>query len=120
MPSIFRKNPPLDIILRVLESFGIKGLNDASWFSKTHIRIDILEKVLLELEPYYMPCKAEIYIYNRLTEQRAITILRQVLKTRDIKISTNERCRNGVKTMWYQIIYFNTFDTEEIGNVEFN
>jgi hypothetical protein len=120
MPPIFRKEPPLEIVLRVLEAFGLKGLCDASWFTKPHIRLDILELVLLDLEPYYMPCKAEIYLYNKLTAQRAVTILRQVLNARNIHLSTNERGRNGVKTMWYQIVAENPKDLESIGHVEFN
>ena len=120
MPPIFRKEPPLDIVVRVLEAFGFKGLGDASWFTKPHIRLDILELVLLDLEPYYMPCKAEIYLYNKLTAQRAVTILRQVLNARDIHLSTNERGRNGVKTIWYQIVAEKPQDTESLGHVEFN
>lgn len=120
MPPIFRKEPPLDIILRVLEAFGLKGLGDASWFTKPHIRLDLLELVLLDLEPYYMPCKAEIYLYNKLTAQRAVTILRQILNTRDIHLSTNERGRNGIKTIWYQIVAEKPQDSESLGTVEFN
>ena len=120
MPPIFRKDPPLDIVLRVLEAFGLKGLNDASWFTKPHIRIDVLETVLLDLEPYYMQCKAEIYLYNKLTAQRAVTILRQVLHTRAIHLSTNERGRNGVKTIWYQIVAEKPQSSENLGHVEFN
>lgn len=120
MPPIFRKEPPLDILIRVLEAFGLKSLNDASWFSKSHIRLDLLEPILLDLEPYYMPCKAEIYLYNKLTAQRAVTILRQLLKTRSISLSTNERGRNGIKTVWYQILYEKEPDIELLGEVTFN
>jgi hypothetical protein len=120
MPPVFRKEPPLEIVLRVLEAFGLKGLGDASWFTKPHIRLDILELVLLDLEPYYMPCKAQIYLYNKLTPPRAVTILRQVIKTRGIHVSTNERGRNGVKTVWYQIITEKQQNSEDVGHIEFN
>jgi hypothetical protein len=120
MPPIFRKEPPLDIIVKVLEAFGLKGLGDASWFTKPHIRLDVLEPVLLDLEPYYMPCKAEIYLYNKLTPQRAVTILRQVLNARGIHLSTNERGSNGVKTIWYQIVSEKPSDVENLGHIEFN
>lgn len=120
MPPIFRKEPPLELILRVLEAFGLKSLNDASWFTRSHIRLDILEPVLLDIEPFYMPCKAEVYLYNKLTEQGAVTILRQVLHTRGIHISTNERGRNGVKTVWYQLVPKKDEMKDELGHVEFN
>jgi hypothetical protein len=120
MPPIFRKEPPMEIVLKILEAFGLKGVSDVSWFTKPHIRLDVLELVLLDLEPYYMPCKAEIYLYNKLTAQRAVTILRQVLNARGIHLSTNERSRNGVKTIWYQIVAGNAQSSENIGHIEFN
>jgi hypothetical protein len=113
----------MDIVLKALEAFGLRSLSDASWFTRSHIRLDMLEPVLLDLEPFYMPCKAEVYLYNKLTEQGAVTILRQILKTRGIHISTNERGRNGVKTVWYQIlpsIDKAQASTDDIGHVEFN
>jgi hypothetical protein len=118
MPPIFRKNPPIDIVLQVLGAFGLKSIQDGSWFSKKHVRLDLFESVLLDLEPYYMPCKAEDYLYNTLTELRAITILRQVLKTQNVSLSMIERGRGGVKTIWYQIRV--TSLDENVGHVRFN
>ena len=120
MPPIFRKEPPLEIITRVLSAFGLKSIDDASWFSKSHIRLDVLESVLIDLDSYYMPCKAEIYLYKELTPLRAVTILRHVLKTCDIHLSTVEKARGGNKTIWYQIIPKNRETTESLGNVDFN
>jgi hypothetical protein len=120
MPPIFRREPPLELVIQVLAAFGLKSINDASWFSKYHIRLDILESVLIELDSYYMPCKAEIYLYKTLTPLRAVTILRHVLKTRDIGISTIEKARGGCKTIWYQIIPKSGQTNESLGNVEFN
>jgi hypothetical protein len=118
MPPVFRKTPPIDIILQILSAFGLKSLNDISWFSKSHIRLQLLEEILLELEPYYMPCKAKEYLYNTLTPLRAVTILRQVLKTQDIHLVSNERGRGNVKTIWYSIEP-QTIDIQP-GQVEFN
>lgn len=120
MPSIFRREPPLELVIRVLAAFGLKSIDDASWFSKSHIRLDVLETVLIELDSYYMPCKAEIYLYKELTPLRAVTILRHVLKTRDIHLSTVEKARGGNKTIWYQIIPKAGETNEYLGNVEFN
>ena len=111
MPAIFRANPPIDLITQILEAFGLKGLDDAGWFTKDHVRLDILESVLPELEPYYVPCKA-IYIHD-LTPLRAITILRQVLKTQGVSLKTSERGRG----MWYHI---ETPSTVSNGHIEFN
>ena len=119
MPPVFRKTPPEDIILKVLKAFGLTSLHDASWFSKSHVRLDLLEEVLLELEPYYIPCKARDYLYTSLTQIRAITILRQVLKVYDIHLQTSERGRGNVKTVWYHL---NNSVSNEIpdGQIVFN
>jgi hypothetical protein len=120
MPPIFRKEPPLELVTRVLMAFGLKSINDASWFSKFHIRLDILESVLIELDSYYMPCKAEIYLYKDLTPLRAVTILRHVLKVHNVHLSTVEKTRGKCKTVWYQIIPKPGEANESIGHVEFN
>ena len=112
MSPIFRNPPPLEIVLQVLEAFGLtKGLNDSSWFSKASIKLDALEKVLIELEPYYMPCKAELYLYSTLTHLTAITILRQVIKPYGVSLKMKERGRYSVKTLWYHL----SFDKETKG-----
>ena len=120
MPITFRKDPPPELVLRILAAFGLKSLSDASWFSKSHIRIEMLEACLVDLEPYYMPCKAEIYIYKEMNERRAITVLRHILKANKIHLSSVEKARGGVKVIWYQIIPKQNDDSDSIGLVEFN
>ena len=53
MPTIFRKTPPEDILLRLLKSFGLTSFHDGSWFCKEYVRLDVFEGILLDLEPYY-------------------------------------------------------------------
>ena len=120
MSIIFRKEPPPELVLRVLSAFGLKSLSDASWFSKSHIRIDLLEGCLIDLESYYIPCKAEVYIYKEITPSTAITILRHILKANGIHLSSVEKARGRVKTIWYQIIPKPNDDATSIGLVEFN
>ena len=100
---ILRNQPPLELILKFLEGFGLKSLNDTSWFSKDNIQLDKVELILPELEPYYMPCKAH-YIHDELTINSAITILRHLIKARGTKLSAREKARLGLKTVWYQLI----------------
>jgi hypothetical protein len=120
MSIIFRKKPPPELVLRILAAFGLKSLSDASWFSKAHIRMDLLEACFIDLEPYYMPCKAEVYIYKEMNPSRAITVLRHILKVNGIQLSSVEKARGGVKTIWYQIIPKPNDDSASIGLVEFN
>ena len=102
MPKIFRQRPPLELVERILESFGLRSINDKSWFSKPQIRILNLEELLLELEPYYMPCMAS-QLKEPLTQSRAITLLRQVLKEHGSSIKIVEKSTGGKKELWYSI-----------------
>jgi len=109
MPPIFRINPPSDLVKELISAFGLKGLDDAGWFTKEHVRLDILESILPELEPYYVPCKAE-HLHKELTSLSAITILRQVLKTQGVTLKSSERGRG----MWYHIQAPTTVSNGEI------
>jgi len=100
---ILRNQPPLELVVKFLEGFGLKSLHDTSWFSKDNIQLDKAEIVLPELEPYYMPCKAH-YIHDELSVNSVITILRQLIKAHGVKIYAREKARCGVKTVWYQLI----------------
>ena len=117
MPAIFRKIPPNELLLEFIGAFGLKGLDDASWFSKSHVRLDQLESVLIDLEPYYVPCKARVYLHSDLTELRAITILRQVLKAHNVILKSSERGRDNMKCLWYHI---ETQSVVSDGHIEFN
>ena len=73
--------------------------------TKQHIHLKIFEELLPQLEPYYIPCKARLYIYNNpFTPAHAITILRQVLKVHSHTLKASEKTRGGEKTIWYQIL----------------
>ena len=113
--AIFREIPPSELVIKVLESFGLKSLEDASWFCKSTIRLDILERILPELEPYYIPCKA-LHLHEDISPSTAITILRHVIKPYQVKLHSAERGRYSVKTVWYQLF------SDKIHNltIEFN
>jgi hypothetical protein len=103
MPKIFRTLPPLDLVEQVFKTFTLTGLTDSTWFSKSMLNIQELERLLPELEPYYMPCKAKDFIHEPLTQARGLTILRQLCKAHAISFTAAERTCAGVKGMWYQI-----------------
>ena len=103
MPKVFRDIPPIEMVEKILESYSIRGLKDTTWFSKTCINLLKLEELIPELEPYYLPCKAKDYLHPPLTQDRAITILRQILTAHSIKLIALEKTCGGVKGMWYQL-----------------
>ncbi len=104
MPLLFRETPPLDLVNRCLETAGLTGLSDATWFSKHQIRLDHLSELFPELEPYYVPCKAVEFIHPPLTPARAITVFRHILRMHNAQLLSVEKARGGTKTMWYQIV----------------
>ena len=103
MPKIFRENPPIDIINEVLACSGLRGINDSTAFSRGSIHVEVMESILPELEPYYVPCKADVYIIPPLTQARGIVIIRQLLKNAKIHLISEERSTNSVKEIWYYI-----------------
>ena len=103
MPQVFRSLPPLDLVERVIQTFGLTHSHDTTWFSKTSLNIQALESLLPELEPYYVPCKAKEFIHSPLTQARGLTILRHVCKAHAIPLTASERTCAGVKGMWYQL-----------------
>jgi len=104
MPAIFREIPPIELVQRFLEGFGIQSLLTSGWFTKDHANICVLEEILPELEPYYTPCKALDLLHRTLTPENSITIMRQLLKAHSIQLQVNEKSRFGEKTTWYHII----------------
>ncbi len=104
---MFRKQPPLELVERVLRCCKLNGLDDKRWFSKEDIPLETLDEWLPFVEPYYLPCKAERYLHGTLTQGNVITILRHILKSNDIELKTQERVVNGKKTTLYQVLFYN-------------
>ena len=103
MPPVFREIPPKDLVVQALKVAGLQSLNDSTWFCKTQLHLSVLEELLPELEPYYLPCKAKTYLHISLTPAAAITVLRQLLKPFGASLHTVEKTQGGAKCTWYQI-----------------
>lgn len=103
MPQIFKALPSHDLTEEVFKTFGLSGSQDATWFSKSSLKIHELENLLPELESYYIPCKAKEFLHPPLTHARGLTILRQLCKAHSILLTAAERTCAGVKGTWYQI-----------------
>jgi hypothetical protein len=118
MPKIFRAVPPVEIVERFLLGFGLHGINDGGTFTQNHIKLDIAEQVLPEIEPYYIPCKAVEFLHKPFTHHRSITILRQLLKACDRALITTEKTRGSKKVIWYQITHISAVTSNV--EIEFN
>ncbi len=99
--SVFRSVPTKETTLEWLHRIQINDFDDAHAITETAFNFDEFNAILLELEPYYYPCKAAIYLHRPLTMKRALTILRQLVKPHGYTFLTRERLIAGNKVTEY-------------------
>lgn len=106
--QLFKSKPPFNLVLKICLYFGIdlEDLSKKNSFTKNElVKIDI-ESKFPELEDalkqYYIPCKCKIYL-NNITISKSVTILRQILKLYNFKITSNESYNNSKKYIIYVI-----------------
>jgi len=95
---------PLELANAFLAAAGLRGTTDTTPFTKDHIGLATAEALLPELEPFYTPQKANVYIYPPLTQARVITLIRHILRTHGLSLASSEHSIGGVKKMYYRII----------------
>lgn len=105
--QLFRKRVELDTLLEVMDCFGLKGLTDKKSFSKSDLMeigtVDKINGMIHKLDEYYMPCKSKVYL-DSLTEKRAITILKQILRIHGYFLASSERNFNNQKVIFYRLM----------------
>lgn len=101
MPVAFRETPPLEFVKRFLEIYGIYDIETCPWFSKDQCTLQKAQDLLLEVYPYYIPCKAT-FIDKTPTYETCFKVLRHMLRAHGYAISYMEKSRGG-KQMWYKI-----------------
>lgn len=104
--QLFRKHVDLDMVAQVLDCFNLTSFSDRRMFSKNDLlhfqTIEKIELLKLQLADYYLPCKAKVYLDN-INENRAITILKQILRLYDQHLVSKEKNINNKKIIFYQI-----------------
>jgi hypothetical protein len=104
--QLFKKNPSNDLFNKVLKAFGLSGVDDKRSFSRKDLgyikTVALINEIKPELEECYLPCKSRTYL-NSLTEKNVITILRQILKTRNYTITSREKYMKGCKFIIYNL-----------------
>ena len=105
--QLFKVSPNIQITDKILENFGIKGLDDNHSFTRENLidlnTVDNINKMYDELIKYYIPCKGRKYLVD-LNEKKCITILRQFLKILNYTLMSKEKYINGKKILFYQVI----------------
>jgi len=123
-PQLFSRTPTMDLVSRLLVAYGLKDLQDDRTFTKRDLvqrydTIDILTTpggLLDELRAYYRPCKAPLYLSpsgrpDLLDGDRAITILRQVLRCIGLRLDSRELNNRGKKMVQYRLVHPNAQST---------
>ena len=104
--QLFKKNPSNELFQKVLNAFGLKDINDKRSFSRKDLQyiktVNKVNELKNELNDCYLPCKARTYL-NGLTEKNVITILRQIIKTRNYTIVSREKYMKGCKFIIYNL-----------------
>lgn len=105
--QLFLKKPSEEILNKLLVIYCLENLDDTKIFSKKDLDdkniIKDMNKLIKELEIYYLPCKRKKYLYD-LNAKKLITILRQVIRCYDYFLYSKERYIQGNKHITYQIM----------------
>jgi hypothetical protein len=104
--QLFNKSMSEDVLLQLMTCFGLNGLTDRRSFKKHDLvamkTVNKLECMKHILEEYYLPCKFKLYLED-ISEKKAITVLRQVLRLFDYHIASRERNINNKKIIFYTL-----------------
>lgn len=105
--QLFKVSPNVEITEKILENFGIKGLDDNHSFTRDNLSdldtVNNINEMYDELVRYYIPCKAKKYLTD-LNEKKCITVLRQFLKMQNYTLMSKEKYVEGKKILFYQVI----------------
>lgn len=104
--QLFRKVPPKELIVKVVQAYGLQSLEDDSNFSKKKLKliktVETINELKPQLEKYYLPCKARTYL-NGLNEKNVITVLRQCIRIYGYRIVSKEKYLKGEKYILYRL-----------------
>ena len=105
--QLFCKNPDSHILDILLSCFKLDGLQDNTIFTKKDLMenrtVEKINNNLSEFEKYYLPCKAKKYLTD-LNEKKAMTVLKQFVKTFNYFVFSKEKYFDGEKYITYQVV----------------
>ena len=107
MFQIFRKLPPIDLCMEIIQAFGLESFNDEKEFTRKNIinnnTVNIINSLVPRLSEYYIPCKARSYLLL-IDEKNVVTILRHIAKANGYKVVSKEKYHEGDKFINYQLL----------------
>ena len=103
--QLFKTKPNLKILTKIVSFFNIElnELHKKKSFNKTlKLSKEQLNNIKYLLKDYYIPCKKKIYL-DEISQKRAITILKQLLKLYNYTLKSEEKYNNSKKIIIYII-----------------
>jgi hypothetical protein len=98
---LFQCIPPWEVVVQTLTSLCVPTELPCT-FVKGELYLDNSAEIACSLEPYYLPCKAKIFL-EVTNEKRWITILRHILKPHGWELIAKETTRERKKIILYTI-----------------
>jgi len=95
----------MDLLLRFFYCFGLATatLHNSQPFRKEDIRLQEVEALLPQLDYFYIPCKAKLYLHPPLTPERCITIAKHILRPYSMSLVAASITIDGIKKTQYHI-----------------
>lgn len=104
--QLFRKKPTPEFVAKVAALYNIKEFKESQKFTLSNLEtletVEKLNEIIPELRDHYINCKAKKYLEN-LDPKRAVTVLRQLLKSIEYNLVSKEKYANGRKFLEYRV-----------------
>jgi hypothetical protein len=107
MTQLFKKDPTIDILNKVLGTIGLTEFKEEYNFRKkdliTYGSVEKMKLINKDLLQFYYPCKAKLYL-DDIDESKCITIIRQFLRFFEYNLVSREKYNNGEKFIVYSLV----------------
>ncbi len=109
--QLFRQEPDIDFVNRIITCFNLKDINDTRQFCKYDLQsfktTDKIKELIPEMTLYYVPCKSIAYL-SEIDEKRAITILKHFILVFNYTLNRKEIIKKNKKIIYYNITSIET------------
>jgi len=107
MTQLFKKDPTINILNKVLGTIGLAEFKEEYNFRKkdliTYGSVEKMKLINIELSEFYYPCKAKLYL-DDIDESKCVTIIRQFLRFFEYNLVSKEKYNNGEKFIVYSLV----------------
>jgi hypothetical protein len=105
--QLFVRPVDVEMLNMILQCFNLQDATDKRMFCKSDMveykTVERLKDIKHIISSFYIPCKAKLYLSD-LTEKKAITLLKQVLRLHGLSLISKEKNSKNKKIIYYQIV----------------